>query len=44
MKYEIFGPYYMTVIGLAAFKLLSNLIAPAKPGGKDYEALVQTMK
>ena len=29
---------FLTVIGPAAFKLLRNLIAPAKPDEKDYEA------
>ena len=32
------------MIGPAAFKLLRNIIAPAKSDEKDYEALVQAVK
>ena len=30
----------LTVIGLSAYKLLRNLVAPAKPREKTYDALV----
>ena len=34
----------LTVIGPTAYKLLRNLVAPAKPGEKTYDALVTAMK
>lgn len=33
----------ITVIGLKAYKLLANLVAPAKPGEKAYGDLVKVM-
>ena len=34
---------FLSVIGPKAYKLLGSLIAPAKPGGKTYEELVEVM-
>ena len=34
----------LTVIGPMAYKLLRNLVAPAKPGEKSYDDLVAAMK
>ncbi len=34
----------LMVMGATAYKLLQNLIAPAKPGEKDYKDLVGAMK
>ena len=35
---------FLTVIGPTAYKLLRNLVAPAKPGEKSYSDLVAAMK
>ena len=34
---------FLSVIGPAAYKLLRNLLAPAKPGEKVYDALITTL-
>ena len=34
---------FLSVIGLATFKLLRNLLAPEKPGEKAYDALITTL-
>ena len=34
----------LTVIGAAAYKLLRNLVAPEKPGDKEYLALLEAMR
>ena len=34
---------FLSVIGPKAYQLLSNLLAPAKPGKKSYDDLVKTM-
>ena len=34
---------FLSVIGASNYKLLSSLIAPAKPGEKEYSALVDKL-
>ena len=34
---------FLSVIGASNYKLLSSLVAPAKPGGKEYSALVDKL-
>ena len=35
---------FLSVIGLTTYKLLASLIAPDKPGDKEYEELVKVLK